>query len=57
VSTKSPQDYREEGRRVRALAEQISRADMRQTVLEIADLYERLAGQAGMLSNQDPTKT
>ena len=40
---KTPEEYRAEARRVRAMAEDMDRTEMRQTVHEIADLYERLA--------------
>jgi hypothetical protein len=43
MPVKLPEEYREEARRVRAMADDMDRAELRQTVHEIADLYERLA--------------
>lgn len=40
---KTPEEYREEARRVRAMVHDMDQAEMRQVVHEIADLYERLA--------------
>ena len=52
MSIRSPDEYREEARRMRAMAVQVSRDDMRQTLLEIAHLYEAMARQAKMLIDQ-----
>jgi hypothetical protein len=43
---KSAEKYREEARRVRELAEQISQLDNRKRLLDVATTYDRLAQQA-----------
>jgi hypothetical protein len=47
---KSAEEYREEARRLRELAEQISQLDNRKRLLDVATTYDRLARRADGLA-------
>jgi len=49
---KSPQEYRAEAERVRTLADQISRFELRLALIAVAELYEKLAVQTQTLALQ-----
>lgn len=49
MPAKSPEDYREEAGRLRAQAGQVRQLTLRLTLLEIATLYDTLAGQVERL--------
>jgi hypothetical protein len=45
VTLRSPEEYRAEADRIREQVERVDDTLLRTTMLEIADLYERMAGQ------------
>ena len=51
-----PEEYREEAARIRALAQTAGRSYVRATLLEIADVYDDLAGQVEHLLRQRTPK-
>ena len=51
MTVKSAEEYRAQARSVRRLAEKFSSPEERQTLLDIAESYERLAQQADALAN------
>lgn len=58
MSIRTAEEYREEARRVREMAVHMDRADMREAVHEIADLYEGLAdGIEALARRQAPSGT
>jgi hypothetical protein len=50
MTVKSADEYRAQARSVRQLAERFASSEERQTLLDIAASYMRLAQQAGMLA-------
>ena len=48
----TPKELRAEANRVRAMAQQMGREDVRQQMLDIAHLYEDMAHQVEMLEKQ-----
>jgi hypothetical protein len=50
MTAKSAEEYRAQARNVRQLAEKITSPEERQTLLDIAGSYERLAQQADILA-------
>ena len=51
MSVKSAEEYRAQARSVRQLAETLRSPEERQTLLDIAESYERLAQQADKLAS------
>ena len=51
MTVKSAEEYRAQARSVRQLAEKFSSPEERQTLLDIAESYKRLAQQADVLAN------
>lgn len=50
MTVKSAEEYRAQARSVRQLAERQNSPEERQTLLDIAESYERLAQQSDMLA-------
>jgi hypothetical protein len=50
VTVKSAEAYRAQARSVRRLAEKITSPEERETLMEIAESYERLAQRADMVA-------
>jgi hypothetical protein len=50
MTVKSAEEYRAQAGSVRQLAEKFNLSEERQTLLDIAESYERLAQQADMLA-------
>jgi hypothetical protein len=52
VTVRSPEEYRAVARRIRAQMLQVDREDLRETMLEIARLYERMADQVEKVAKE-----
>ena len=56
MAFRTPDDYRADSRRIREQAQQIDREDVKQTLLEIAILDERMAEHVEKLGQQQAPK-
>jgi hypothetical protein len=52
VTVRSPEEYRAVARRIRGQMLQVDREDLRETMLEIARLYERMADQVEKVAKE-----
>jgi hypothetical protein len=56
VTVRSPEEYRAVAQRIRERAQQVDREELRTTMMDIAKLYDQMAGQVEKLAKQQAPK-